>query len=89
MTPDTTDGRARAALDSGGSCTGICFVGFRIPPSPSHWPPIAIVAAVFWNIDVFDIPSAGIIGIAHNEIGEVAIALLLVTPAFVIDRLAP
>jgi uncharacterized membrane protein len=47
----------------------------------------ALVAGVFWNINVFAIPGADIIGIEQNEIGEIVIAFLLVIPAFFVDRL--
>ena len=44
------------------------------------------VAAVFWHINVFNLPGVDVIGIEQTEIGEVLIAFLLVIPAFVTDR---
>ena len=35
---------------------------------------MATVAGIFWNINVFDIPGVGLIGIEQNEIGEIIIA---------------
>ena len=48
---------------------------------------VALVAGVFWNINVFAIPGVDIIGIEQNEIGEIVIAFLLVIPALFVDRL--
>jgi hypothetical protein len=45
-----------------------------------------LVAAVFWHINVFELPRASIIGIEQSEVGELAIAFLLVIPAFFVDR---
>ena len=47
---------------------------------------IVLVAATIWRINVFELPGVNIIGIEQNEIGEIAIAFLLVIPAFFIDR---
>jgi hypothetical protein len=44
-----------------------------------------LVAGVFWNINVFALPGVSIIGIEQDEIGEIAIAFLLIIPAFFID----
>jgi hypothetical protein len=46
---------------------------------------VVFLAAVLWHIDVFDLPFVNIIGIERSEVGEVAIAVLLVIPAFFID----
>ena len=43
-------------------------------------------AGVMWHINVFELPAASVIGIEQSEIGEIAIAFLLVIPAFFIDR---
>jgi hypothetical protein len=43
--------------------------------------------ASVWKINVFAIPSLSIIGLEESEIGEAAIAFLLVIPAFFLDRL--
>ena len=45
-----------------------------------------LVAALFWNINVFELRGADIIGIEQNEAGEIAIAFLLIIPAFFVDR---
>ena len=47
---------------------------------------IVLVAASFWRINVFELPGVDVIGIEQNEIGEIAIAFVLVIPAFFIDR---
>jgi hypothetical protein len=44
------------------------------------------VAAIVWHINVFAFPGVGLIGIEESEAGEVAIAFLLIVPAFFIDR---
>ena len=43
-------------------------------------------AGVVWHINVFELPAASVVGIEQSEIGEIAIAFLLVIPAFFIDR---
>jgi hypothetical protein len=47
---------------------------------------LVLLAGVFWNIDIFELPGVSIIGIEQSEIGEIAIAFLLVIPAFFVDR---
>lgn len=47
---------------------------------------ITFVLAVIWRIDVFDLPALSIIGIERSEAGQIAIALLLIIPAFFVDR---
>lgn len=44
------------------------------------------VAAVFWHVNVLALPSASFVGIEETEIGEGAIAFLLVTPAYFVDK---
>jgi hypothetical protein len=46
---------------------------------------MVLVFGLFWHIDVFELP--GVVAIEHSEAGEVAIAFLLVIPAFFVDRL--
>jgi hypothetical protein len=48
---------------------------------------LVMVAGLFWHIDVFNIPGIDIIGIEETEAGEIAIAFLLVIPAFFVDRI--
>ena len=45
-----------------------------------------LFAAVFWHINVFEIPRLSVIGIEQSELGEVLIAFLLIIPALFIDR---
>jgi hypothetical protein len=47
---------------------------------------LATVAGMFWHINVFELPGASIIGIEQTEVGEIAIAFLLIIPAFFVDR---
>ena len=47
---------------------------------------LVMVAGLFWHIDVFNVPGLDIIGIEETEAGEIAIAFLLVIPAFFVDR---
>jgi fumarate reductase subunit D len=47
---------------------------------------MVLVAAVCWHIDVFELPGINVIGVEQSEIGEVAIAFLMVVPAFFVDR---
>jgi PAS domain S-box-containing protein len=47
---------------------------------------LVTIAAVFWGIDVFELPWFNIVAIEHSEAGEIAIAFLLIVPAFLIDR---
>jgi PAS domain S-box-containing protein len=47
---------------------------------------IVMIAAVVWHIDVFELPGFDLIGFAHTEVGEMAIAWLLLIPAFFVDR---
>jgi fumarate reductase subunit D len=47
---------------------------------------LVLVAALFWHINVFDMPELSVIGIEQSEIGEIVIAFLLVIPAFFVDR---
>jgi hypothetical protein len=46
-----------------------------------------LVAALRFNINVFDLPGVDVIGIERNEIGEIAMVFLLVVPAFFVDRI--
>ena len=48
---------------------------------------VVLVIAVVWQIDVFDLPGIGIIGIEKSEFGEIVIAFLVVIPAFFVDRM--
>ena len=48
---------------------------------------MVLVVAVGWHIDVFELPGVNIIGIERTERGEIAIAFLLVIPAFFVDRI--
>jgi hypothetical protein len=45
-----------------------------------------LLAAVFWNIDVFELPGVNILGIEQSEAGEIALAFLLIVPAFFADQ---
>jgi hypothetical protein len=47
---------------------------------------VVTVLAIFWHIDVFDLPGFSLVGLEHSESGEVAIAFLMVIPAFFVDR---
>jgi hypothetical protein len=47
---------------------------------------LVLVAGSIWHIDVFDVPAFSIVGIERSEFGEIAIAFLLVIPAFLIDQ---
>jgi hypothetical protein len=44
------------------------------------------VAGIVWHVDVFELPLGGLVGIEQSEIGEIAMAFLLVIPAFFVDR---
>jgi hypothetical protein len=44
------------------------------------------VAAMLWGIDVFELPGVDVVGIERSEVGEIAIAFLLIVPAFFVDR---
>ena len=46
---------------------------------------MVLVLALFWDIDVFELPGINIGGIERTEIGEIAMAFLLVIPAFFVD----
>jgi PAS domain-containing protein len=45
-----------------------------------------MLAAVVWHIDLFELPGFDIIGLDPTEAGEVALAFLMVVPAFFVDR---
>jgi hypothetical protein len=47
---------------------------------------VVLVAAALWDIDVFSLPGVPALGIDQGETDEVAVAFLLVMPAFFIDR---
>jgi hypothetical protein len=47
---------------------------------------LVLFAAVFWHINVFEIPRLSVIGIEQSELGEVLIAFLLIIPALFIGR---
>jgi hypothetical protein len=47
---------------------------------------LVTVAGFFWHIDVFELPGGGLVGIEHSEAGEIAIAFLMLIPAFFVDR---
>jgi hypothetical protein len=42
---------------------------------------VVFLAAVFGNVNVFDLPELNLIGIESGEVGEVCIAFLLIIPA--------
>jgi PAS domain S-box-containing protein len=46
------------------------------------------LGAVFWHINVFRLPGLDLIGVEQAESGQIAIAFLLVIPAFLVDRAA-
>ena len=48
---------------------------------------LVLVAAVFFDIDVLELPSIMIPGIQPGEMGEIIIAFLLVIPAFLVDHI--
>jgi hypothetical protein len=48
---------------------------------------LVFLAAVFWDINVFRLPGASLVGIEQSEIGEVATVFLLIVPAFFVDRI--
>jgi hypothetical protein len=48
---------------------------------------MVLIAAVIWHINVFELPGVDLIGVEQSEVGEIAIALLLVIPAFFLDRI--
>jgi fumarate reductase subunit D len=48
---------------------------------------MVLIAGVVWHINVFDIPRLSLVGIEQNEIGDIAVAFLLVIPAFFLDRM--
>jgi len=47
---------------------------------------VTFVIAAFWDLDVFDLPGVNIIGIEKSEFGQIMIAVLLMVPAFITDR---
>jgi hypothetical protein len=47
---------------------------------------LVLAAAVLWDIDVFSLPGVAVLGIDQGETDEIAVAFLLVIPAFFIDR---
>jgi hypothetical protein len=47
---------------------------------------LVLALAVVWHINVLDVPGVSVIGLEETEIGEIGIALLLVIPAFFVDR---
>jgi hypothetical protein len=48
---------------------------------------LVMAAGMLWHINVFDMPGLSLVGVEENEIGEIAIAFLLVIPAFFLDRI--
>lgn len=85
---------------SGASATAILLdysaLARRINQHLLHWYPytsvavalafMVLLAAAFWQINVFTLPGVDLIGIEQSEVGEVLIAFLLVIPAFFVDR---
>jgi hypothetical protein len=47
---------------------------------------LVLIAAVFWDIDLFSLPGVAVLGIDQGETDEIAVAFILVIPAFFIDR---
>jgi hypothetical protein len=47
---------------------------------------VALLAAVLWDIDVFDTPGFSVFGVNSGEMNELALAFLLVIAAFLVDR---
>jgi hypothetical protein len=48
---------------------------------------VVLAAAVLWDIDVFSLPGVAALGIDQGETDEIALACLLVVPAFFIDSM--
>jgi hypothetical protein len=48
---------------------------------------LILVAALFSNVDVFELPSVVVPGIEPSEVGEVVTAFLLVIPALFVDSI--
>lgn len=47
---------------------------------------VVLAIRVTLGVNVFDLPGLSVVGIERSETGEVAIAFLLIVPAFFIDR---
>jgi hypothetical protein len=45
-----------------------------------------LAMAVFFHINVFNLPVVNVIGIERNEVGQITIAFLFIVPAFFVDR---
>jgi hypothetical protein len=47
---------------------------------------LVFAGAVFFHINVFNLPVVNVIGTERSEVGEIMIAFLFIVPAFFVDR---